>query len=201
MTTLEAIEEVLLGGNCTLDRLCLELASLFGVQCTEVGILRLEGKQLRFLHPAELHSAGSIPISSSAVAARTAASKKAELHNNFANVPHRTVFERIRLKDPGLKHDDHLRIQKLMSAPILGEQDEVLGVVQVSRKGVSPGAAGPDFTGEELQELERTARRVATLRPEILFADPKKPRWRLELQNEQRRKPRVDRRRRDPTVG
>lgn len=194
MTTQEAIEEVLLGGNCTLDRLCVELAKLFGVRCTEIGMLRLEGGLLRFLYPAELHSAGSIPISSSAVAARTAASKRAELYNNFASVPHRTVFERVRLKDPELKNDDHPKIQKLMSAPILGEQDEVLGVVQVSRKGVSPGAAGPDFTGEELQELERTARRVATLRPEILLVDPKKPRWRLELQNEQKKRPKVDRR-------
>lgn len=86
-----------------------------------------------------------------------------------------------------------------MSAPILGEQDEVLGVVQVSRKGVSPGAAGPDFTGEELQELERTARRVATLRPEILLTDPKKHRWRLELQNEQKQKPKIACRHRDRT--
>jgi hypothetical protein len=59
-----------------------------------------------------------------------------------------------------------------MSAPILGERDELLGVVQISRKGVTPGAARPDFTGEELQELERTARRVATLMPEILLTNP-----------------------------
>ena len=200
MTNLEAIEEVLLGNNCTLDRLCAELAKLFNVRCTEVGVLRLEGELLRFLYPAELHSAGSIPISGSAVAARTAAAKRAELFNNFANVPHRSVFERIRLKDPELKNADHPRIQKLMSAPILGEQDEVLGVVQVSRKGASPGEAGPDFTDLELQELERTARRVAALRPEILLADPKKPRWRLELQNEQKKNPKVDRRRGHRTV-
>jgi GAF domain-containing protein len=199
MKSLEAIEEVLLGRSCTLDRICAELAKLFGVRCTEVGILRLEGELLRFLYPAELQSAGCIPISGSAVAARTAVSKRAELYNNFANVPHRTVFELVRLKDPEIKTDEHQRIQKLMSAPILGEQDEVLGVVQVSRKGVSPGAAGPDFTGEELQELERTARRVATLRPEILLADPKKHRWRLELQNEQKQKPKIARRHRDRT--
>jgi hypothetical protein len=188
MTSLEAIEEVLLGRNCTLDRISAELAKLFGVRCTEVGILRLEGDLLRFLYPAELQSAGRIPISGAAVAARTAATKRAELYNNFANVPHRTVFELVKLRDPEQKNDDHPRIQKLMSAPILGEQDQVLGVVQVSRKGVSPGAAGPDFTGEELQKLERTARRVATLRPEILLTDAKKPRWKLELQNEQKKK-------------
>ena len=115
-------------------------------------------------------------------------------------MPHRTVFELIKLRDPEQKNDDHPRIQKLMSAPILGKQDEVLGVVQVSRKGLSPGAAGPDFPGEELQELERAARRVATLRPEILLTDAKKPRWKLELQNEQKKKPKADRRHREGTV-
>jgi len=194
MTSLETIEAALVGANCTLDGICAELAKLFGVRCTEVGILRLERELLRFTYPAELQSAGCIPISGSAVAARTAQTKTAELYNNFANVPHRNVFELIKLTDPELKDDDHPRIQKLMSAPIMGKQDKVLGVIQVSRKGASPGAAGPDFTVEELETLESIARRVATLRPEILFADAKRPRWKLELQNEQKRKPKVGRR-------
>jgi hypothetical protein len=76
-----------------------------------------------------------------------------------------------------------------MSAPVLGRQGEVLGVVQISRKGVSPGAAGPDFTGKELQELESAARRVASLMPEILLTDTKMPRQSLKFQHEQKRKP------------
>jgi GAF domain-containing protein len=189
MTSLEGIEGVLLGRSCTIERLCAELAKLFGVRPTEVGMLRVDGDLLRFLYPAELQSAGSIPLSGSAVAARTAVTKKAELFNNFANVPHRTIFESVKLKDQESENDDQPRIQKLMSVPILGAQDEVLGVVQISRKGVSPGAAGPDFTSEELQELERTARRVATLMPEILLTDPKKPLHRLKFHNQQKRKP------------
>lgn len=200
MTSLEAIDEVLLSTSCTVDLICVELAKMFGVRSTEVGILRLEGELLTFLYPAELQAVGCIPISGTGVAARTAATKKAELYNNFATIPHRTVFELVKLKDPEIKkdpeargdaqpkEDEHPRIQKLMSAPVLGEENAVLGVVQVSRKGVNPGAAGPDFTSEELQNLERVARRVATLRPEILLTVPKKPRWKLELQNEQKKK-------------
>ena len=193
MTSLEAIDEVLLSTKCTIDLICAELAQMFGVRSTEVGILRLEGELLTFLYPAELQAVGCIPISGTGVAARTAATKKAELYNNFATIPHRTVFELVKLKDPEIKdpenkEDKHPRIQKLMSAPVLGEESVVLGVVQVSRKGVNPGAAGPDFTAEELQYLERVARRVATLRPEILLTVPKKPRWKLELQNEQKKK-------------
>ena len=188
MTSLEAIDEVLLSTKCTVDLICAELAKMFGVRSTEVGILRLEGELLTFLYPAELQAVGCIPISGPGVAARTAATKKAELYNNFATIPHRTVFELVKLKDPEIKEDEHPRIQKLMSAPVLGEDSAVLGVVQVSRKGVNPGAAGPDFTAEELQDLERVARRVATLRPEVLLTVPKKPRWKLELQNEQKKK-------------
>ena len=194
MTSLEAIDEVLLSTSCTVDLICAELAKMFGVRSTEVGILRLDGELLTFLYPAELQAVGCIPISGSGVAARTAATKKAELYNNFATIPHRTVFELVKLKDPEIKEDEHPRIQKLMSAPVLGEENAVLGVVQVSRKGVNPGAAGPDFTGEELQDLERIARRVATLRPEILLTVPQKPRWKLELQNEQKKKAKAARR-------
>jgi|SRR5208282_316765 len=188
MTSLEAIDEVLLSTECTIDLICAELAKMFGVRSTEVGILRLEGELLTFLYPAELQAVGCIPISGSGVAARTASTRKAELYNNFATIPHRTVFELVKLKDPEIKEDEHPRIQKLMSAPVLGEENVVLAVVQVSRKGVNPGTAGPDFTGEELQYLERVARRVATLRPEILLTVPQKPRWKLELQNEQKKK-------------
>jgi hypothetical protein len=39
------------------------------------------------------------------------------------------------------------------------------------------------------------ARGVATLRPEVLLTSPKRPRWRLELQNEQKRKTKVATRR------
>jgi hypothetical protein len=193
MTRLGSIEELLLRSDCTLDEMCAELAKLFGVRCTEVGILRLEGELLKFAYPAELQSAGCIPVSGPGVAARTTTSKTPEIYNNFANVPHRTVFELIKLKDPELKDDDHPNIQKLMSAPILGAQNTVLGVVQVSRKGVSPGAAGPDFTHEELETLTTIGRRLAALRPEILLTNSTKPRWKLELQNEQKRKSKVRR--------
>lgn len=213
MIDLEPMEEMLLESGCTLDRICAELAKLFSVRSTEVGVLRVEGEFLRFLYPAELQEAGRIPISGSGVAAKTARTRKSELYNNFANVPHRTVFELIKLKDkdgdlkdkdsdlrdkaaqPEPCADTPPKIQKLMSAPILGERKRVLGVVQISRKGVHPAAAGPDFTSTELEDLERTARRVAILKPSVLLGEPKKPRYRLELENEQKKKPKTTPRR------
>ena len=93
-----------------------------------------------------------------------------------------------------------------MSAPIVGQLNRILGVfawdqlppilpeVQISRKGQHPAAAGPDFTSGELEDLEFAARRLAMLKPEVLLGEPKKPRWRLELHNEQRKKAKASRR-------
>ena len=72
MKNLGPLEELLLETSCTLEQVCLELAKGFGVHGTEIGVLRIEGEFLRFLYPAELQVAGRIPISGSAVAARTA---------------------------------------------------------------------------------------------------------------------------------
>lgn len=188
MRSLEVVEEVLLAPICTLEKVCVELSRFFGVRQTEIGVLRLEDEFLRFLYPTELQTAGRIPLSGPAIAARTASNRTSEFFNNFAHVPHRTVFELVKLKDPDLRQDEHLPIQKLMSAPILGRGDELLGVIQVSRKGFSPGTAGVDFNQKQLRDLERAARRIAALRPELLEGNPKKPRWRLELQNEQKKK-------------
>ena len=187
MTGLESIEEVLLAKDCTLQHICAEVATIFSVRRTEIGILRLEGELLRFIYPAELNSAGCIPLSGSAVAAVTASNKSSVLHNNFANVPHHTVFELIKVKDPQSNTDDFPRIQKLMSAAILDGEDQLLGVIQVSRKGVTPSAAGHDFSTEDVDRLERVARRIATLRPEILLSKVNEPHLRLELQNEQKK--------------
>ena len=44
-----------------------------------------------------------------------------------------------------------------MSAPVLGKNGDVLAVIQISRKAPRPGAAGPDFTDDDLRKLESTA--------------------------------------------
>jgi hypothetical protein len=40
----------------------------------------------------------------------------------------------------------------MISAPILFD-GKVIGVIQISRKGATPGAAGPDFTPEDLGKI------------------------------------------------
>jgi GAF domain-containing protein len=144
----------------TTPEICASVAKIFQVKETEVALLELRGHLLHFLFPAELRTAGAIPVSSSAVAARTAQSKKAEFFNSFAQINHFSVFELVKLGEKGM---DAQVIQKLMSAPILTSNDEVLGVIQVSRKGPRPAVAGPDFTPSDLRKLESVARSVAKL--------------------------------------
>jgi len=139
----------------TSESICTIVAQMFQVKATEVALLELRGKLLHFLFPEELRTAGAIPVSSSAVAARTANEKKSEIFNSFAQINHFSVFELVKLGDSGL---DSQVIQKLMSAPVLDSSDGVLGVIQISRKGPRPAIAGPDFTPADLLKLESVAR-------------------------------------------
>ncbi len=137
-----------------------ELAKMFGVKEDEVGILRIEKQNLVFCYPVKLHNVGSIPLNTStSVAVRTANTRRAEVINNFAQTKHTSIFEAVELSGhkqppaPGEHPDRHLHvIQKLMSAPVVG-QAGTLGVIQVSRKGASAPASGPDFSPGDLQKL------------------------------------------------
>jgi hypothetical protein len=150
------------------ERIGLEMAKVFQVQPNEVGIMRLEKQNLVFAYPSRLHNVGSIPLNTTgSVAARTATSKRAEVINNFAQTKHTSIFEAVELEPKpksGLVSDRHehavQQIQKLISAPVVGPVG-VLGVIQISRKGVSAPAAGADFTPADLQKLVAIAAALA----------------------------------------
>ncbi len=145
-----------LGQGVTPMDVCMVLAKVFRVQYTEVALLRLEAGMLRFLFPEHLRTTGAIPISSKAVAAHTALSKKGEIFNNFAKVKHASIFETIRAEANGTEAAVPVPIQKLMSVPIIDRDAKVIGVIQISRKGADPRFA-PDFSREDLHDLELAA--------------------------------------------
>jgi hypothetical protein len=152
--------------GCTPAQVCAEIAKVFRVRTTEVGLLILKDAALAFLFPTELHAAGSIPVSCSAIAARTAQNRTTEIFNNFADVKHHTFFERIRIADE--PNDSSQVIQKLMSSPVIGADGNVLGVLQISRKGTIPAAAGPDFGAQDLKRLDEVSTELAGLMPHIV---------------------------------
>lgn len=149
-------------------RIAGELSRSFGVHDDEVAIFKLENAQLRFMYPPSLSNVGMIPLNhSSSVAARTANTKRPEAINNFPQMRHASVFEavpvdsRTRSQQPDQKPQKiAMVIQKMMSVPVIGPSG-VLGVIQLSRKGSSPQAAGADFQSTDLQRLFAAANVLA----------------------------------------
>ncbi len=135
-----------------------KLGSIFKVKSDEVAILGLVngGKFLRFIVPEILQAVGTIPLNSnSALAARTAREKRPEMQNTFAGSRHASVFEGV-----PMGRGEGVLIQKIMSVPILFEK-EVVGVVQVCRKGRTQLQAGADFESAELRTLQGLSETLA----------------------------------------
>jgi hypothetical protein len=131
----------------------------FAVQPHEVAILALatDTRFLRFLMPESLKSVGQIPLSSTnSLASRTVREKRPEIVNHFSFVPHASVFEAVPIADEQRGE----AIQKIMSSPIT-LNNQVIGVIQISRKGKTGADAGPDFTHPELRELKNIADMLA----------------------------------------
>jgi len=134
------------------------IAKNFNLKPEDVAILRLKanGKQLEFVVPEKLARIGTIPMTSTrALAVRTLRDRRPEFINNFQAAEHHTVFEAVKLTKEGADP-----IQKIISVPILAE-GKPAGVIQVSRKGKSPGAAGPDFAASDSTELTQIAAALA----------------------------------------
>ena len=126
------------------------IAKNLGVKTDEVAIMGVSTRwrHLHFLVPESLKQVGFIALSStSAIAAKTARESRPDIINNFAGVRHATVFEGVKIGGETSEF-----IQKMISAPILSG-DKVVGVIQVSRKGPNPAAAGPDFTADDLGKV------------------------------------------------
>jgi len=127
-----------------------KIAKSIGVRNEEVAILAVSPRwrRLHFLVPEALQKVGFIPLSSnSALAARTARDSRPEIDNNFPLSRHSTVFEGVRINAETAQ-----AIQKIISAPILLDGN-VIGVMQISRKGATAAGAGPDFTANDLGQI------------------------------------------------
>jgi hypothetical protein len=145
------------------ERVCVKLAQILGVHRHEVALLRREKNSLRFVFPPELRAAGALPLSGSAVAARTAATHTSLLSNCFPRVRHVSLFESVKLGDVEDESAQQMPIQKIMSVPLVSPEGKVLGVVQVSRKGLDVSLAGSDFTRDDLKKLEKAAQMLAQM--------------------------------------
>ncbi|MGB6386714.1 MAG: GAF domain-containing protein [Terriglobales bacterium] len=156
--------ESMLAESPSSDRVCLKLAQILRVRRNEVALLRLDKGSLRFVFPPELRSAGVLPLNGSAVAARTASTRTPLLSNAFMRVKHVSLFEAVKLgpKEEDDQSQDRMPIQKIMSVPVVGSGN-VIGVVQVSRKGLDSSLSGADFTSDDLKQLEKAAEILSSM--------------------------------------
>jgi len=157
--------EAMISESPTSEKVCLKLARILSVHRSEIALFRLEKGSLRFIFPVELRSAGVLPLSGTAVAARTAATHTPLLSNSFMRVRHASLFEAVRLSGNGEedRNMEQMPIQKIMSVPVASPDKTVRGVIQVSRKGLDAKGAGADFTGEDLKKLEKAAEILARM--------------------------------------
>jgi GAF domain-containing protein len=135
-----------------------KLAAIFGVKADEVAILAVtgNGRHLCFLVPEKLKAVGSIPLNSTtALAARTARERRPDVLNQFAGSRHASVFEGVPL---GRRQGE--MIQKIMSVPIISDAN-VVGVVQISRKGRTQQESGADFGSRDLRTLQELSPTLA----------------------------------------
>jgi hypothetical protein len=136
------------------------IAKHLGVRTDEVAILGVSNrwKHLHFLVPVALKNVGFIPLSSnSALAARTARESRAEINNAFSAVRHASVFEGVKAATTTGES-----IHKIISAPIVNDE-KVVGVIQISRKGMTALEAGPDFTSEDLKKVQALCKPLGKL--------------------------------------
>jgi hypothetical protein len=132
------------------DRVVKAVGTAFTCKPDEVAILILttDGKHLRFVAPRRFTDLGTIPVTKrDSIAVATLGKKTGEAMNNVPMVKHVAFFESVKLRDRVVP------IQKMITVPILN-RGTVIGVAQVSRKGETPGDAGPDFSPADVKKAQ-----------------------------------------------
>ena len=131
------------------------LCRIYGVERSEVAIFRLDaaGGSFSFLWPQDMRHSGSIPFTANrSLVAMTAEERRCFLDNSFSSTPHLFVFE-------AFAKERTAPIQRIMSAPLV-KGDELLGVIQVCRKGETDVGL-KRFTDPELAALGELAGVIA----------------------------------------
>ena len=137
------------------------VAEKIKVKPDEVAILVLTstGKTLKFIWPPALaHSNSVLPADhKNAVASTVLSTKKGKVDNKISESRHLKFFENVKgMETSGTP------IQKMVALPLVNGPTP-LGVLEVSRKGKTPDAAGADFTPDDAQALVVIARDAAPL--------------------------------------
>lgn len=140
-----------------LAKLHAELCRLAGVKEDEVAILIMDNmKNLRFHRPQYLEKAGSIPTGySRSFVTKVLQSGRPAIENRFHSTQHLVLFEEFKRNNPNVQP-----IQKMMCIPLLAKGGKVFGALEISKKGDSLEAAGPDWTDQEITQISKAVAEI-----------------------------------------
>jgi hypothetical protein len=146
------------------------IAQVFSVREDEVAILlvRDQGLMLGFAYPFNFYGdqKNLFPVSAPSIAGEALRAGKGRIDNNVSQIQHLDIYERI-----NVKAQRPVKIQKMVSAPLLTPASRPVGVIQVSRKARSPEAAGSNFTPHDLCNLTELSNWLAPHILELLPPD------------------------------
>jgi hypothetical protein len=135
-----------------MDSLGSSIGHAFSVQEDEVAVLLVKDQDLLlgFAYPFTFYTdkKNVIPMSTPSIAGEVLRAGKGRVDNNVHQIRHLDMYERIKVKGK-----TPLKIQKMISAPLLLPEGRPFGVMQVSRKAKSLEEAGPNFTATDLLKL------------------------------------------------
>ena len=154
--------------NRAIEAIAGALMSEFSLSDTEIAIFlsNREKNFLSFAYPPYLVDAGIIPVNSSdAVASQIFRTGRPVIENNFLQQKHLSVFETV--KSPGKTIHPICK----MIGVVLGEDEERVGVIEVSRRSPSFYEAGPDFTARNLEHLKTISREITPNFVKLMPAD------------------------------
>ncbi len=113
-------------------------------------LMRLpDSDQLTFAYPFHLAHGNTLPVDRESIAGRVVLSKKPSVENDVPNEPHRDFFERIPDTEGAVRP-----IQRMIAAPLVTAEGEVIGVVEICRTGSTP----PDFSPQDAENLGKCCR-------------------------------------------
>jgi len=151
---------------------CVEaVARTLKIKPDEVALLLVTttGNTLKFMWPLPLYQSNSVLPAShkTAMASAVLQTRKGKVDNKMSESKHLRFFENVKgMESSGIP------IQKMLALPLMAGANPV-GVLEVSRKGKTPEAAGPNFTPEDAQALLGLAKEftpgLAALVPDNFF--------------------------------
>jgi hypothetical protein len=113
--------------------------------CVFVLAVHRDGKSLEFAYPVQLKG-NIVPVDRKSIAGRAVITKRSYISNRVGEEKGFFLFD-------WLIGMGNTQIQKMITYPVMFV-DNVVAVVQVTRRGVSFSEAGPDFQNGDLEKIQ-----------------------------------------------